>query len=76
VATQTLTFLFADIEGSTEMAQRLGGGRAGRLAGHHRLIRASLAWHAGEEVVTRGDGVVTVFASLRACADVAVAHGG
>ena len=43
VATQTLTFLFADIEGSAAMVQRLGGGVRGVLAGHGRLIRAGLA---------------------------------
>ena len=45
VATQTLTFLFADIEGSAEMAQRLGDGWAGALADRHRLFRAGLAAH-------------------------------
>ena len=43
VATQTLTFLFADIEGSASMAQRLGDAYAGVLADHHQLIRAGLA---------------------------------
>ena len=47
VATQTLMFLFADIEGSTEMAQRLGDAYAGVLADHRRLIRAGLAAHGG-----------------------------
>ena len=60
MATQTLTFLFADIEGSTEMAQRLGDGWAGVLADDHRLIRAGLA---GLEV-------------RRAAQIAAVAHGG
>ena len=49
MATQTLTFLFADIEDSTEMAQRLGDGWAGVLADHHRLIGVGLAAHGGEE---------------------------
>ena len=43
VATQTLTFLFTDIEGSTAMAGRLGDAWAGVLADHHRLVRAALA---------------------------------
>ena len=41
MATQTLTFLFTDIEGSTAMVARLGDAWAGVLADHHRLIRAA-----------------------------------
>ena len=47
VATQTLMFLFAGIEGSAAMAQRLGDAYAGVLAGHRRLVRAGLAAHGG-----------------------------
>ena len=47
VATQTLTFLFTDIEGSTAMAARLGDAWAGVLADHHRLIRTALAAYGG-----------------------------
>ena len=72
MATQTLTFLFADIEGSAAMSQRLGDGWAGVLADHRRLIRAGLAAHGGEEVVTQGDEFSAVFASPRACADAAI----
>jgi predicted ATPase/class 3 adenylate cyclase/DNA-binding CsgD family transcriptional regulator len=72
VATQTLTFLFTDIEGSTAMVQRLGDAWAGVLADHHRLIRAGLAAYGGEEVVSQGDGVFAVFASPRACVDAAI----
>jgi len=67
VATQTLTYLFADIEGSAAMSQRLGDAYAGVLADHHRLIRAGLAAHGGDEVAAQGDGVFAVFASPRAC---------
>jgi len=72
VASQTLTFLFASIEGSAAMGQRLGDAYAGVLADHHRLIRAGLAAHGGAEVGTRGDEFSAVFGSLRACADVAI----
>jgi len=47
VATQTLTFLFTDIEGSTAMAGLLGDAYAEVLADHHRLTRAGLAAHGG-----------------------------
>jgi class 3 adenylate cyclase len=45
VATQTLTFLSADIEGSAAMAERPGDAWAGVVADHHRLLRAGLAAH-------------------------------
>jgi hypothetical protein len=41
VATQTLTLLFTDIEGSPAVVARLGDAWAGVLAGHHRLIGAA-----------------------------------
>ncbi|MGO9164331.1 MAG: LuxR C-terminal-related transcriptional regulator [Streptosporangiaceae bacterium] len=72
MATQTLTFLFTDIEGSTAMLQRLGDAWAGVLADHYRLIRAVLAAHDGEEVVTLGDEFSAVFASPLACVDAAI----
>ena len=50
VATQTLTFLFADIEGiRPRWGQRLGDAQSGVLADYRPLIRASLAVHGGEE---------------------------
>jgi len=72
VATQKLTFLFTDIEGSTAMAQRLGDAWDGILADHHRLVRAGLAAHGGEEAASQGDGVSAVFTSPRACVDAAI----
>jgi class 3 adenylate cyclase len=47
VAAQTLTFLFADIDGSAAMAQRPGDVWAGAVADFHRLFRAGLAAHGG-----------------------------
>jgi predicted ATPase/class 3 adenylate cyclase/DNA-binding CsgD family transcriptional regulator len=72
VATQTLTFLFADIDNSTAMSQRLGNVYAGVLADHHRLITAALGAHGGEKAVTQGDEVLAVFPSPLVCADAAI----
>ena len=47
VATQTLMFLFAGIEGSAAVGQRLGDAYGGVLAGHRRLVRAGLAVYGG-----------------------------
>jgi predicted ATPase/class 3 adenylate cyclase len=64
----TLTFLFTDIEGSTELLGRVGEDvYAQVLAGHHALIRSGLAAHGGEEVDTQGDAFFAVFSSPRGC---------
>ncbi len=66
--TETLTFLFTDIEGSTALLERFGEDvYAEVLAEHHFLIRSYLATHGGKEVSTHGDGFFAVFSSPRAC---------
>ena len=72
LATQTFTFLFTDIEGSTAMLQRLGDAYAGVLTDHHRLLRLVLAAHDGREVDTQGDAFFAVFSSASACAAAAI----
>jgi len=47
VATQTLTFLFTDIERSAVVVQRLVDAYPGVRADHRRLIRAGLAAYGG-----------------------------
>jgi hypothetical protein len=47
VATQTLTFVFVDIEVSAAVVRRLGDAYAGVLAGYHKLIWVGLAAYAG-----------------------------
>jgi class 3 adenylate cyclase len=65
---ETLTFLFTDIEGSTQMLRRLGqAAYAQVLAGHHALIRSVLAAHGGREVDTQGDAFFAVFSAPTAC---------
>ena len=65
--TETLTFLFTDIEGSTSLLRRIGPeDYASVLADHHALIRAGLASHDGKEVSTQGDGFFAVFSSASA----------
>ncbi len=68
LVTETLTFLFTDIEGSTALLSRLGGeAYAGVLADHCALIRAGLAAHDGHEVNTQGDGLFAVFPFPSGC---------
>jgi predicted ATPase/class 3 adenylate cyclase len=72
LATQTLTFLFTDIEGSTAMLRRLGDTYTEVLTAHHGLIRTGLAGHGGKEIVTQGDGFFAAFSSPRACVAAAI----
>lgn len=61
--TGTLTFLFTDIEGSTQLIQRLGARYAVVLADHKRILRASFNVHNGYEVDTQGDSFFVAFPS-------------
>jgi class 3 adenylate cyclase len=66
---ETLTFLFADIEGSTALPRRVGQDvYAQVLAEHHALIRSALAAHDGRGLNTLGDGFFAAFPSPRQCA--------
>ncbi len=61
-ATQaTATFLFTDIEGSTELLKSHRGEYADILADHHRLLRSAFAAHGGTEVDNQGDAFFVAF---------------
>jgi class 3 adenylate cyclase/tetratricopeptide (TPR) repeat protein len=65
--TGTVTFLFSDIEGSTQLLQRLGDDDYARVLGDHQaLLRAAWAAHGGGEVETAGDGFLVAFPSAPA----------
>jgi predicted ATPase/class 3 adenylate cyclase len=60
----TVTFLFTDVEGSTNLLHELGAeGYAEALAEHRRVIREACAAHAGVEVDTQGDAFFFAFPS-------------
>jgi YVTN family beta-propeller protein len=59
--TGTVTFLFTDIEGSTQLVKQLGSGYAEVLAEHQRILRAAFATHGGREVDTQGDSFFVAF---------------
>jgi class 3 adenylate cyclase len=68
-----LTIAFTDIEGSTEMMERLGEERWLELMFvHNRIVRDCVRNHGGEVVKSQGDGFMVVFASARAALDCAV----
>jgi class 3 adenylate cyclase len=56
-----VTFLLADLEGSTELLRRLEGRYASLLSDVRRLVRAAVRDAAGREVSARGDDVFAVF---------------
>jgi class 3 adenylate cyclase len=57
----TVTLLFTDVDGSTELIKRLGERYGAALAQHRELLRAAFAEHAGTEVDTQGDAFFVVF---------------
>lgn len=57
----TVTLLFTDIEGSTQLVRRLGEGYAQTLAEHQRLLRGAFRSHDGSEVDTQGDSFFVAF---------------
>jgi YVTN family beta-propeller protein len=67
----TVTFLFTDIEGSTQLLNELGRDRyAETLAEHERLLLAAFAAHQGRVVDTQGD---SFFVAFRTAADAVAA---
>ncbi len=60
----TVTVLFTDLVGSTELRQRLGEDEAEQLRRtHFRLLREAVGARGGREVKNLGDGLMVVFAS-------------
>jgi predicted ATPase/class 3 adenylate cyclase len=62
VPTGTVTFLFSDIEGSTQLVEELDpAGYRELLERHQRLLRTAFAAHRGVERGTEGDSFFVVF---------------
>ena len=61
--TGTVTFLFTDIEGSTNLVSTLGDQYAAVLNRHHQLMRENFGAHGGTEVMSEGDAFFVVFRS-------------
>ena len=62
-----MTFLFTDVEGSTQLLHRLGeASYADALAEHRRLVREAFGRHGGVEVDTQGDAFFFAFPSAEA----------
>ncbi len=59
--TGTVTFLFTDIEGSTQLVQRLGPDYRQVLERHATIIAAAVSGHGGVAVNTEGDSFFAAF---------------
>jgi class 3 adenylate cyclase len=57
----TVTFLFSDIEGSTELSRRHGAAYGDLRAEHRRLMREAVVAHRGREIDAEGDAFFVVF---------------
>ena len=66
--TGTVTFLFADVEGSTRLARDLADDWQGVLADIRRFLRGAVAEAGGHEVDSRGDELFAAFADTEAAA--------
>ena len=68
----TVTILFTDVEGSTELTNRVGDTAARELMGAvEALARNEIAKHRGFEVKGTGDGLMVAFQSARRAVDCA-----
>jgi class 3 adenylate cyclase len=70
--TGTVTFLFTDIEGSTELLKQLGEGYVTALAEHRRILRKAVEEQAGREIDNQGDSFFFAFERANAALGAAV----
>ena len=59
----TVTFLFTDIEGSTQFWEKYPDAMQAALARHDVLLRNAIEANHGHVIKTTGDGMLAVFAS-------------
>ena len=69
----TVTLVFTDVEGSTQLVHKLGQRYEKVLADHGRLLREAVADGDGQVVDHRGDEFFVVFAEARRAAQAVVA---
>jgi class 3 adenylate cyclase len=73
VETAFRTILFTDIEGSTDLTQRLGDARGMAIVRtHDQIVEAALLKYGGSEVKHTGDGVMASFVSAVAALQTAI----
>lgn len=68
----TVTFLFSDVEGSTQLLERHGAAMGSALARHHELFEQVVEGHGGTIFETVGDAVYAAFTDAGAAATAAL----
>ena len=68
----TVTFMFTDVEDSTELLKRLGDDYRGVLTSHRRIIREAFTARDGIEIDTQGDAFFFAFPRARDAVTAAV----
>jgi class 3 adenylate cyclase len=68
----TVTFVFTDIEDSTELLKRLGDDYREVLTGHRRIVRDTFTERDGVEIDTQGDAFFFAFERARDAVSAAV----
>ena len=69
----TVTFLFTDIEGSTQLLKQLRDRYGEALADHQRILREAFAEHGGHEIDTQGDSFFVAFRRAKDAVAAAIA---
>src|SRR5438445_659629 len=70
----TLTLLFTDVEGSTDLTTRLGDEAAQRiLRSHRQLVQRQVEQFGGQQIKGTGDGSMVAFSSARRAVECAIA---
>jgi adenylate cyclase len=70
----TMTILFTDMVGSTDLTQSRGDHAAQDIVRRHNsIVRSALAEHAGKEIKHTGDGIMASFASATSGVEAAIA---
>ena len=71
---ETVTIMFTDLEGHTQMFERLGSERAYEAVSTHLgAMRQQVLEHGGRLIKMEGDGVIASFSSVRQAIDCAMA---
>jgi DNA-binding NarL/FixJ family response regulator/class 3 adenylate cyclase len=68
----TVTFLFSDVESSTELLRQLRDGYAEVMADHERLLRSAFQDCSGHEINTQGDSFFVAFRKPKDAVNAAV----
>jgi len=69
----TVTFLFTDIEGSTQLWEKYPEAMRAALARHDYLLHSAIETNYGNVIETTGDGMYAVFATAVDGVDAVVA---